>query len=155
MLSICDTARLTCSIPLDCSLLAAAISAIMSPTLCTLSTMPSSVLPDSATCAEPSATLAALSSTRDLMSLAAAALRLARLRTSEATTAKPRPCSPARAASTEALSASRLVWKAMSSIKPTISLILRLEASISCIAATARATTSPPSLAWVRTPRAS
>src|SRR6266511_2998691 len=33
--------------------------------------------------------------------------------TSDATTAKPRPASPARAASMEALSASRLVWPAM------------------------------------------
>jgi hypothetical protein len=39
-------------------------------------------------------------------------------RTSTATTAKPLPASPARAASTEALSAKRLVWKAMSSISP-------------------------------------
>jgi hypothetical protein len=34
-------------------------------------------------------------------------------RTSSATTAKPRPASPARAASTEALRARRLVWKAI------------------------------------------
>ena len=33
--------------------------------------------------------------------------------TSSATTAKPRPCSPARAASIAALSASRLVWSAI------------------------------------------
>ncbi|MGB7041438.1 MAG: hypothetical protein WBD83_17840 [Xanthobacteraceae bacterium] len=33
--------------------------------------------------------------------------------TSEATTAKPRPASPARAASIVALSASKLVWPAM------------------------------------------
>src|SRR5258708_31350963 len=40
-----------------------------------------------------------------LISRAAAALRWARERTSPATTAKPLPCSPARAASTAALSA--------------------------------------------------
>ncbi|MNZ86565.1 hypothetical protein D3C78_1053870 [compost metagenome] len=40
-------------------------------------------------------------------------VRLARVRTSSATTAKPRPCSPARAASMAALRASRLVCSAM------------------------------------------
>jgi hypothetical protein len=46
------------------------------------------------------------------MSLADCDARCASERTSVATTAKPRPDSPARAASTPALSASRLVWKA-------------------------------------------
>ncbi len=49
----------------------------------------------------------------------AAAVRLARDLTSEATTAKPLPASPARAASIVALSASRLVWLAMSLISST------------------------------------
>ncbi|MNP70424.1 hypothetical protein D3C76_1666570 [compost metagenome] len=40
-------------------------------------------------------------------------VRCARERTSSATTAKPRPCSPARAASIAALSANRLVCSAM------------------------------------------
>ncbi|CSC56713.1 Uncharacterised protein [Vibrio cholerae] len=40
-------------------------------------------------------------------------VRVASERTSSATTAKPRPCSPARAASIAALSASKLVCSAM------------------------------------------
>ena len=57
------------------------------------------------------------------MSFEALAERLARLRTSPATTAKPRPCSPARAASTAAFSARMFVWKAMPSIMPMMSAI--------------------------------
>ena len=55
-----------------------------------------------------------------VMSSVARAVWLARLFTSWATTAKPRPASPARAASMVALSASRLVWPAMSRIRPRI-----------------------------------
>ena len=54
------------------------------------------------------------------MSSVARAVWEARLFTSWATTAKPRPASPARAASIVALSASRLVWPAMSRIRPRI-----------------------------------
>ncbi len=42
------------------------------------------------------------------------------------TTAKPRPCSPARAASMAAFKASRFVWSAISSIVPMISPIWSL-----------------------------
>ena len=84
------------------------------------------------------------------MSLAACDERCARVRTSEATTAKPRPASPARAASTAALSASRLVWRAISSITPMMSEILREESSICAMAATALATTWPPRSATSR-----
>ena len=51
-----------------------------------------------------------------MISLAAIWLRSASFRTSLATTANPFPCSPARAASIAALSASRLVWREISSM---------------------------------------
>ncbi len=106
--------------------------------------MRSSALPVSATCSTPRPTCAVEARISALMSLAASAERCARPRTSEATTAKPRPASPARAASTPALSASRLVWKAISSITPMIWLICCAERWISPIAATASRTTAPP-----------
>ena len=58
------------------------------------------------------------------MSSVARAVWVASDLTSEATTAKPLPASPARAASMVALSASRLVWLAMSLISFTTSPIL-------------------------------
>ena len=75
-----------------------------------------------------------------LISPAAFWLRSASLRTSAATTAKPLPCSPARAASMAAFSASRLVWRAISSM---IEILL----AISFIAATASSTHLPLSCA--------
>src|SRR5215208_3541871 len=60
-----------------------------------------------------------------LMSCAASAQRCDSSRTSAATTENPRPCSPARAASTAAFSARILVCSAMASISRLISAILR------------------------------
>jgi len=65
---------------------------------------------------DPSFTRLTVPSMRPAVFLAASAARMARFLTSSATTANPAPASPARAASTAALSASRLVWKAISSI---------------------------------------
>ena len=81
-----------------------------------------------------------------LISAAACWERSASLRTSEATTAKPLPCEPARAASTAALSARRSVCRA-------ISWMMLILSAIVFIARTARSTASPERLAssadWV------
>jgi hypothetical protein len=102
------------------------------------------VLPASPTRRVPASTLSTLVPIRPLISLAASALRCARLRTSPATTAKPRPCSPARAASTAALSARMLVWKAMPSITPMMSAIFLELWLISSMVLTTWPTTWPP-----------
>ena len=73
-------------------------------------------------------------SMRSLVALAASSDLLDRLRTSSATTAKPLPAVPARAASTAAFSARILVWKAMVSIVATILLISSEVLEIFCIA---------------------
>ena len=99
---------------------------------------------------EPSDTLLTLSLISTLISLAASALRCAKFLTSDATTAKPRPCSPALAASTAAFNASKFVWKAISSITPIMSAIRLDEALISRIALTASPTTFPPNSASLR-----
>ena len=59
-----------------------------------------------------------------VISSVALAVWFARSLTSDATTAKPLPASPARAASIVAFSASRLVWLAMPLIRVTISPML-------------------------------
>jgi hypothetical protein len=80
------------------------------------STISSSAVPARLTSSTPPFTWPLLLLIRSLMSLAVCEERCARLRTSVATTANPRPASPARAASTAALSASRLVCRAISSM---------------------------------------
>ncbi len=123
------------------------ISLIIEATCSTADTIRVIDAPALSTRSEPSFTLLTESSIKPLISCAAAALRCASVRTSLATTAKPRPCSPARAASTAAFSARILVWKAMPSITPIISTILRELSEIPCIVDTTLPTTSPPCVA--------
>ncbi|MPN44504.1 hypothetical protein SDC9_192069 [bioreactor metagenome] len=93
---------------------------------------------------EPFCTLAMLPAISSPVFLAACADLLARLRTSSATTAKPLPASPARAASTAALSARILVWKAMSSMTLIILLISADEPAMASIAASMLSMCPPP-----------
>ena len=116
----------------------------MSVTRVTALTILFIVSPALSTSTEPVSTRETESSMRALISFAAWALRLARLRTSPATTAKPRPCSPARAASTAAFSARILVWKAIPSITLIMSAIFFELSAISCIVFTTPSTTLPP-----------
>ncbi len=127
-----------------CSAAALVISATMSETRRTLATISVMVSPACATRREPPSTRSTEAPISALISLAASALRCARLRTSLATTAKPRPCSPARAASTAALSARMLVWNAMESITPVMSPMRRELSEISPMVCTTCATTAPP-----------
>ena len=97
----------------------------------------------------PSSALATLSWMSSVVLCAASALRIARFRTSSATTAKPLPASPARAASTAAFKASRLVWKAISSIVFTILAVWSLETLILSMASESRRMESAPfSVPW-------
>ena len=130
--------------PALCSWLLALISATRSLTrLIELTTSPT-VWPARSATVPPASMRVTLSAIKAFTSFAAAALRCASERTSLATTAKPRPWSPARAASTAALSARMLVWKAMPSITPTMS-AMRLELSLRpCIVVTSSPTAWPP-----------
>src|SRR2546426_43486 len=130
--------------PEVCSWLAALISPMMSVTRLTLATISSIVAPACSTSLLPTSTFSTESPISALISLAAAALRCARLRTSDATTAKPLPCSPARAASTAAFSARMLVWNAMPSITPMMSTIFFDDALIELMVSTTCDTTLPP-----------
>ena len=98
---------------------------------------------------------------RALVALAAWSDLAARLRTSSATTAKPLPAVPARAASTAAFRARMLVWKAMSSmvlrillISWELSLISAMASIISCILLLHWVMLSPTSLALLLALRA-
>jgi len=120
---------------------------LISPTMCdtrrTLSTTSPMVAPACTTRRPPASTCATESSISALISLAAVAERWASERTSDATTAKPLPCSPARAASTAALSARILVWNAMPSITPMMSTMRREASLMPCMVLTTCCTTSP------------
>ncbi len=128
---------------------------MMSVTRCTLDTISAMVVPALCTSSEPSATRCTESSIRLLISLAAAVERCASVRTSLATTAKPRPCSPARAASTAALSARMLVWNEMPSMTLMISAIFLDEDSIPLMVSTTLPAISPPCDATRAAPMAS
>ena len=95
----------------------------------------------------PSATLPVDSLINWVISFAASDERWASLPTSSATTAKPLPCAPARAASTAAFSASKLVCSAISVITPMISEICSDDCEIACIPFTVEAMVSWPSVA--------
>ena len=82
----------------------------------------------------PSSTEAMEPSISSLVALAASSDLVARFRTSSATTAKPLPAAPALAASTAALRARMLVWKAMFSMVAMILPICWEEAEICSIA---------------------
>mmetsp|Transcript_59422 Transcript_59422/g.140427 ORF Transcript_59422/g.140427 Transcript_59422/m.140427 type:complete len:247 (+) Transcript_59422:848-1588(+) len=130
--------------PLRCSRVALLISATMSLTRAIEALISVIVSPAWATRAAPLSTFSALRVIRALISLAASALRPASERTSPATTAKPRPCSPARAASTAAFKARMLVWKAMPSMVPMMSAICFELWLMSPMVAMTPCTTSPP-----------
>jgi len=122
-----------------CSLVATVIAPSRLATSPTRPAMPSSTVPVSPTSETPLPTWRVESAISRRISLAASDDRPDNARTSLATTAKPLP------ASTPALSARRLVWKAIPSITSMMLEISRAERSISSIAAIARRTTSPPS----------
>ena len=121
---------------------------VIARTLPATSPMPETTLASSAPTSSmrdaPEATCSLEVAISDLISRAAPLLRSASVRTSAATTAKPRPFSPARAASTAALSARMLVWKAMPSITPMMSCTRCELVRIACIVSTASRMRLPP-----------
>src|SRR5262249_13494452 len=100
------SARLICATPDDCS----ADAVETSWTSCAVRRMAGT---SSDSCALERSATSTLVAATPRISCAARWLRSASFRTSDATTAKPLPCSPARAASIAAFNASRFVWKAL------------------------------------------
>src|SRR6266702_3267341 len=112
--AVCCTVFAISAVALLCSSMEAAMTRLMLETSSMVLTMPS--IAETAFCVAPW-----ISVIWALISSVAFAVCDARALTSEATTAKPRPASPARAASMVALSASRLVWPAMPLMNETTS----------------------------------
>ncbi|CAJ9545441.1 Uncharacterised protein [Burkholderia pseudomallei] len=138
------TAWLTCSIPALCSTDAAVISVIVCATRSIDADTERIASPARSTSSEPPSICATDSSISSLISFADCALRCASARTSPATTAKPRPSSPARAASTAAFSARMLVWNAMPSITAMISAMRPELRAMPCILSITSSTIAPP-----------
>ncbi len=110
------TAVFTWVIPCDCSSDAVAISSTNWAIFCEIAAFSLNASWVAFVNSLPLRTALIVFSIRLLVFFAASDARIARFRTSSATTAKPAPASPARAASTAAFRASRFVWKAISSI---------------------------------------
>ncbi|MNL49786.1 hypothetical protein D3C87_1727440 [compost metagenome] len=141
--SIWLTAALISPRPTDCSRAEVTIDLTCSLMRSTSSPMRCRASPVAVTSSTPVLTSTFDLPTSALMSRAASAARPARARTSWATTAKPLPASPARAASTPAFSARRLVWKAISSTTLMILPISPVAPSMRSMAAMASDTTAP------------
>ncbi len=118
-----ETLRTMACIAAPCSSTAAAIE-VATSLICSIC----AVIPPIATAAWP--LVSWIAAICPVISSVARAVWPASSFTSAATTAKPRPAAPARAASIVALSASRLVWAAIEEINPTTSPI-RAVASVS------------------------
>ncbi len=138
------TAELISSSPTDCSCAEVARLATLPRMSCTYPAICSKAEPLSSTSRTPDWICSKVEATRFAISRELSDDRSASCRTSEATTAKPRPLSPARAASTPAFSASRLVWKAISSITPVMFDTCSELAAMPFIASTARRDISSP-----------
>ena len=148
-LSIWATAVVTWEMPSVCSLEPVEISPTSSSTLRALMTISSKLCATFALIRTPCSLRLTESSIFTAVSFADCAERCARDRTSSATTAKPAPASPARAASTAAFRARMLVWKAISSIVFTIFAMLADESlmpSMACFISDMLP--APASAAW-------